>query len=86
MTLLLLDERGHGHDLGLGALGLDPADGGDAVHVRHQQVHQDDVRLEPAGHRHALGAVGGLADDLDVVLVVEEHPQAPSGRPSGRRR
>ena len=49
--LLLLDERGHRDDLGLGPLGLDPADGGDAVHVRHQQVHQHDVRLEPAGHR-----------------------------------
>ena len=35
-----------------------------------------DVRLEPAGHRHALGAVGGLADDLDVGLQVEEDPQA----------
>ena len=73
--LLLLDEGGHGHDLGLGPLGLDPADRGDAVHVRHQQVHQDDVRLEAAGHRHALGAVGGLADDLDVGLEVEEDPQ-----------
>ena len=42
------------------------------VHVRHQQVHQDDVRLEPAGHRDALAAVGGLADDVDVVEQVEE--------------
>ena len=74
--LLLLDERGHRHDLGLGPLGLDPADRGDAVHVRHQQVHQDDVRLEAAGHRHALGAVGRLADDLDVGLEVEEDAQA----------
>ena len=71
--LLLLDERGHGHDLGLGPLGLDPADGGDAVHVRHEQVHEHDVGLEPAGHGHALAAVGGLAHDLDVGLEVEEH-------------
>ena len=63
-------------DLGLGPLGLDPADGGDAVHVRHEQVHQHHVGLQPAGHRHALGAVGGLADDLDVGLQVEEGPQA----------
>ena len=74
--LLLLDERGHGHDLGLGALGLDPADGGDAIHVRHQEVHQDDVGLQPTGHRHALRAVGRLTDDLDVGQVVEEHAQA----------
>ena len=73
--LLLLDEGGHCHDLGLVALRLDPADGGDAVHVRHQQVHQDHVGLEAAGHGHALGAVGGFADDLDVGLVVEEHAQ-----------
>ena len=74
--LLLLDERGHGHDLRDRPLGLDPADGRDAVHVRHQQVHQDDVGLEAAGHGHALRAVGGLTDDLDVVLEFEEHPQA----------
>ena len=73
--LLLLDERGHRDDLGLGPLGLDPADRGDAVHVRHEEVHQHDVRLKPAGHRHALAAVRRLADDLDVVLEVEEHAQ-----------
>jgi hypothetical protein len=33
--LFLLDERGHGHDLGLGPLGLDSGDRRDAVHVRH---------------------------------------------------
>ena len=32
--------------------------------------------LSRAGHRHALGAVRGLADDLDVVEQVEEGPQA----------
>jgi hypothetical protein len=74
--LLLLDEARHRDDLRLGPLGLDPADRGDAVHVRHQQVHQDDVGLEPAGHGDALAAIGGLADDLDVVLQVEEHAEA----------
>ena len=32
-------------------------------------------RLEAAGHRDTLGAVGRLADDLDVGLMVEEHLQ-----------
>ncbi len=71
--LLLLDERGHRHDLGLGSLGLDAADRRDAIHVRHQEIHQHDVGLEAAGHRDAFGAVGGLADHLDVRLEVEEH-------------
>jgi len=74
--LLLLDEARHRDDLGLRSFGLDPADRGDAVHVRHQEIHQDDVGLEATGHRHALAAVGGLADNLDVVLEVEEDAQA----------
>src|SRR5690606_2757731 len=45
----------------------------DAVHPRHAYVHQHDVR---AGHRQTLerlGAVAGLADDLHVVLAVDQH-------------
>ena len=73
--LVLLDEARHRDDLRLGALGLDSADRGDAVHVRHQEVHEDDIRREPAGQGDALAAVGRLADDLDVVLEIEEDPK-----------
>ena len=74
--LLLLDEARHGDDLRLGELGLDPADRRDAVHVRHQEIHQHDVRREPAGHGHALRAVGRLAHDVDVGQEVEEGAEA----------
>ena len=74
--LLLLDEAGHRHDLDVRVLGLDPADRGEPVHVRHQQVHQHDVGLEATGHGDALAAVGRLAHDLDVGEQIEERAQA----------
>ena len=74
--LLLLDEARHRDDLRLGELGLDPADRGHAVHVRHEEVHEHDIRGQAAGHGHALGAVGGLAHDLDVGQEVEEGAEA----------
>ena len=47
----------------------------EAVDVRHPDVHQDHVRLGLAGGEHGLEPVGSLADDLDVGLGVEDHPE-----------
>src|SRR5579884_341789 len=47
----------------------------DAVHLRHADVHQDDVRIERSRSGDSGGAVGGLARDLDVGLRVEHHRQ-----------
>ena len=42
----------------------------------HADVHQDDVRRELLGRGDGGVAVLGLADDLDAVLVLEDHRQA----------
>ena len=46
------------------------------IHVGHEQVHEDDVRRQPASDGDRLAAVRRLADHLDVVLQVEEGFQA----------
>ena len=38
----------------------------------HLDVHQDDVRVAPADDLERLGAVRGLADDLDVRFRLED--------------
>ena len=50
--------------------------GRDAVHHRHQHVHQHDVGLQFVRQPHRLGAVGGLADDLHIRVVRQKHAQA----------
>ena len=48
----------------------------DAVHAGHLDVHQDDVGPQLLGAGDALGAVRRLADDLDVVLDLQEGAQS----------
>ena len=48
----------------------------DAVHDGHLHVHEHDVGPQRARQLDGLGAVGGLADDLEVVLDREDHPEA----------
>ena len=47
----------------------------EAVDHRHPDVEEAHVGPDAAGERHRLGAVGGLADDLDVGLRVEDHAE-----------
>ena len=63
-------------DLELWMRGLDARGRLDAVEVRHHQIHDHDVRPELLGTLDGLAAVGRLADDLDVVVQLEEiaHP------------
>jgi hypothetical protein len=59
-------------------LGLDPANGRHAAHLRHGQIGQDDVGLQPIRQGHGLHAVGSLPDDLEVGLAGEYVAQAGS--------
>ena len=48
----------------------------DPVDLRHAHVHQDDVRRDAARQLDRLAPVGRLADDLEVGLRLEDHPEA----------
>jgi hypothetical protein len=50
----------------------------DAGGLRHPDVHQHHVGHRLGGEFHRLGAVGGLADQLDAVLFLQHHLQAPT--------
>src|SRR5581483_1058482 len=45
------------------------------AHHWHGEVHDDHVRPQPLGNLDSLAAVGGLADDLHIWLVVEQGSQ-----------
>src|SRR5829696_5143174 len=64
------------HDLHIRQFRENGSGGFQAVHDGHQEVHQDDVRLELPGHLQRLLAVRGFSDDLEVRVEGEEHPQA----------
>ena len=70
-------ERGEDHDLHVGQpLVVGDAPGGrQPVDAGHADVHQHDVGPQLEGEAHGLVAVGGLADDGDVVLRVEQGPE-----------
>ena len=67
---------GEGDDLDVGAGLLDAAGGLGAVHVRHDEVHEDHVRPEDEAPLHCFGAAGGLAHVLEVVEREEERGKA----------
>jgi hypothetical protein len=54
----------------------EPARGLHAVHPGHAHVHQDDVGLQALDDLEGLVAVTGLADELEVGLGLEDHPEA----------
>ena len=56
----------------VGALLVDLARRLDAVHVGELDVEEDDVGPELLDQPERLAAVGGLGDDLDVLLVLEK--------------
>src|SRR5438093_6153099 len=43
----------------------------EAVHLRHSEVEQDEVRLQPLDEREDLGTVRGLADDREAAGLLE---------------
>ena len=66
------DDRRRLLDIGAGEL----PGGLDAVDLGHADVEQADVGSQLAGECDGVEAVGGLTDDLDVFLGVEEHREA----------
>ena len=48
----------------------------DAVHPRHADVHQHHVGLQRPHLVEGLQAVPGLADDREVLLGLQDHPEA----------
>ena len=48
----------------------------DPVHLRHADVHEHDVGPSSRASSTASSPSNGLADDLEVVLGVEDHPEA----------
>jgi hypothetical protein len=67
---------GEDEHLNFGALGFYLARRRNAVHSRHAEVHKNHIRSEPQRERDSLDAVGGLGDDLEIRLAVEDAPQA----------
>jgi hypothetical protein len=54
----------------------DPPGRLEPVQARHPDVHEHQVGTQAARQGHRLVAVGRLADDLDIRLAGQQHPQA----------
>ena len=54
----------------------DLPDGLHAVHLRHDDVHQDHVRLRRTGQRHRLGAILGLGHHGEAAHPLAKLAQA----------
>jgi hypothetical protein len=59
-----------------GRCGEQLARGGDAVEVRHADVHEDDVRLQHARAVQGVAPVARLANHRDRIVAREDRPQA----------
>ncbi len=53
----------------------DQAGGGHAIHHRHLQVHQDDIRLEQLAELDGLFAIAGFTYQAEFLISSEERPQ-----------
>jgi len=49
---------------------------GKAVHLRHREVHQDNVRRLLIGQGHCRLAISGFKDDIPLLLQREAHEEA----------
>ena len=74
-VLVLVEGREHDDGRRVG-LAQDLFGGGQAVELRHPDVHQHDRRLEERRLADRLETVLGLANHLDVALRLEDHPEA----------
>ena len=63
------------HDLRAGRDVLGRPAGLDPAGLRHPDVHEHDVGQRLAGHGDRLGTVAGLPDQVDVVLLIQDHLQ-----------
>ena len=72
IDLLVPVVRAQDHDPRLGGFAADGLGHGHAVHLRHAEVREQDVRTELAKEVHGLASVFRLADDLEVRLAVDQ--------------
>jgi hypothetical protein len=70
-VLVVLGGGEHQH-LGGGPVLLDLAEHADAVHAGQEQVQQHHRRPERPDRLDGAGPVGGLAEDLDAVLLLQQ--------------
>jgi len=83
--LFLVADRQH-DDLGARRDLLHRPAGLDSAAAGHPDVHQDDIRERFASLLDGLGSVTGLADQLDVVLLVQDHLEGRGGTAHDRQR
>ncbi len=69
-------EAGKGDHLYVGMTLADGADGGGAVDVRHDQVHEDHVGLNAFAFDDGLVAVAGFTDKFQVIIGEQEGGEA----------
>ena len=76
VDVLLEAERRQDQDPGRFIRREDASRGLETVEVRHPDVHQGDAGREARRLLDGFEAVFGLGDDLDPLLVLEQHPEA----------
>jgi hypothetical protein len=72
----VLQHAGEGDHFDFGHFPPDGANGGDAVHHGHEQVHEHNVGLELVGQLEGFRTVLGFADDFQLLIEGKEHPQS----------
>ena len=74
---VLVEIVGGQHEYPCAALRRDqPARRLDAIHRRHLDVHQKDIRIEFSREVQRLASIGSLPDNLDLLLGLKNHPQS----------
>jgi hypothetical protein len=61
---------------GLALAGENRTGGSRPVHLRHRQIHDDNVGLQPIGRVHRITAVARFADYVDVPRSGQDRPEA----------
>ena len=71
----VFQHAGERDDLDIREFSADMADGCYAIHHRHEQIHEDDVRMEGVGEFQRFGAILRLAHDFEFRVEAKEHLQ-----------
>lgn len=74
--VVILLESGKDHDLHLRCHREQLTSGGDAVEMRHANIHKDNVRVELASARHGSVTVLRFTHHLDTVVAGENRPKS----------
>src|SRR6266566_580430 len=74
LDLLRLVDAGEDDDLDFRVALADLAKAGQTVHLRHADIEQDEIRLCSPDQWKRLAARQGLADQLDVLGLLQREP------------